>query len=137
MDYAHTPDALENVLSSLKELQFKRLIVVFGCGGNRDRAKRPLMGEAVARYAGVAVLTSDNPRHERPTAIMDDVRPGLTRCPMVIESPDRRKAIMLALEEMRQGDVLVVAGKGHETYQQIGDEKNPFSDQQVVRELLS
>ncbi|MFK4766051.1 UDP-N-acetylmuramoyl-L-alanyl-D-glutamate--2,6-diaminopimelate ligase [Desulfobaculum sp. SPO524] len=137
VDYAHTPDALENVLSSVKELDFKRLFVVFGCGGDRDRAKRPLMGEAVSHYADVAVLTSDNPRSENSVAIMNDVRPGLSKCKYVIENPDRRGAITAALGEMRSGDVLVIAGKGHETYQEIRGTRLPFSDAQVVREITS
>ncbi|NJB67761.1 UDP-N-acetylmuramoyl-L-alanyl-D-glutamate--2,6-diaminopimelate ligase [Desulfobaculum xiamenense] len=136
VDYAHTPDALENVLSCVGELDFRRLFVVFGCGGNRDRTKRPLMGEAVARYADVAILTSDNPRNEEPLAIMADVRPGLARCAHVIEDSDRRTAIAAALAEMRKGDVLVIAGKGHETYQEIRGERHPFSDAEVVREIL-
>ncbi len=135
VDYAHTPDALENVLSAAREFTAGRLFVVFGCGGNRDRAKRPLMGAAVARLADVAVLTSDNPRHEDPLAIMEDVKPGLKKARRAVLEPDRRRAIELALSEMRPEDVLVIAGKGHETYQQIGDVKHPFSDAVVVREL--
>ena len=135
VDYAHTPDALENVLTAAREFTSGRLFVVFGCGGDRDRTKRPRMGEAVARYADVAVLTSDNPRHEEPLAIIDDVKPGLTKARRAILEPDRRRAIELALSEMRPEDVLVIAGKGHETYQQIGDVKYPFSDAAVVREL--
>lgn len=136
VDYAHTPDALENVLHEVRELDFRRLLVVFGCGGNRDRTKRPLMGEAVCRYADVAVLTSDNPRDEDPLAIMADVKPGLTTCAGVMEEPDRRKAIAMALNEMRRGDVCVIAGKGHETYQEVRGERRHFSDAEVVRELL-
>jgi len=135
VDYAHTPDALENVLGAAREFTAGRLFVVFGCGGDRDRAKRPLMGAAVARHADVAVLTSDNPRHEAPLAIMADAKPGLQKARRVILEPDRRRAIELALTEMRPEDVLVIAGKGHETYQQIGDVKHPFSDAAVVREL--
>jgi len=135
VDYAHTPDALENVLSAAREFTAGRLFVVFGCGGDRDRTKRPLMGAAVARHADVAVLTSDNPRHEEPLAIMNDVRPGLKGARRLILESDRRRAIELALSEMRSEDVLVIAGKGHETYQQIGDVKHPFSDAAVVREL--
>ena len=135
VDYAHTPDALENVLSSVRELDFNKLLCVFGCGGNRDKAKRPLMGEAVCRYADVAVLTSDNPRDEDPRAIMDDVRPGLSGCAEVIEAADRAEAISLALETMEPGDVLVIAGKGHETYQEIAGVKNHFNDAETVREL--
>ncbi|WP_407635542.1 UDP-N-acetylmuramoyl-L-alanyl-D-glutamate--2,6-diaminopimelate ligase [Fundidesulfovibrio putealis] len=137
VDYAHTPDALENVLSALRGLDFYRVVAVFGCGGNRDRAKRPLMAQAVAKWADVAVLTSDNPRHEVPEAIMDDARPGLAGARAVIEHPDRREAIRLALGEIGPRDALLIAGKGHETYQQIGDVKHPFNDVLVVQELLA
>ena len=136
VDFAHTPDALENMLHEVRELDFRRLVVVFGCGGNRDKAKRPLMGEAVCRYADVAVLTSDNPRDEDPLAIMADVKPGLAACAGAMEEPDRRTAIGMALDEMRSGDVLVIAGKGHETYQEIRGVRRHFSDAEVVRELL-
>ncbi len=135
VDYAHTPDALENVLSAAREFTPGKLYAVFGCGGDRDRTKRPRMAEAVARFADVAVLTSDNPRHEEPLAIMADAKPGLAKARRAILEPDRRRAIELALSEMRPEDVLVIAGKGHETYQQIGDVKYPFSDAAVVREL--
>jgi UDP-N-acetylmuramoyl-L-alanyl-D-glutamate--2,6-diaminopimelate ligase len=135
VDYAHTPDALENVLGAAREFTAGKLYVVFGCGGNRDRTKRPRMAAAVARHADVAVLTSDNPRHEDPLAIIADVKPGLKGARRVIIEPDRHRAIELALSEMRSEDVLVIAGKGHETYQQIGDVKYPFSDAAVVREL--
>lgn len=137
VDYAHTPDALENVLQALRGLDFDRVVAVFGCGGNRDRAKRPLMAQAVARWADVAVLTSDNPRHEVPEAIMDDARPGLAGARAVIEHPDRREAVRLALGEIGPRDALLIAGKGHETYQQIGDVKHPFNDVLVVQELLA
>ena len=136
VDYSHTPDALLNAQKTLKDAGFKRLITLFGCGGNRDRGKRPLMGEAVARWADIAVLTSDNPRHEEPLAILDDIRPGLAACPQVVEEVDRRKAIARAIALMRPGDALLVAGKGHEDYQIIGDVKHPFSDQAVIREVL-
>ncbi len=135
VDYAHTPDALENVLSAAREFTPGRLYAVFGCGGDRDRTKRPRMAAAVAKWADVAVLTSDNPRHEEPLSIMADAKPGLAGARRAILEPDRRRAIALALDEMRPEDVLVIAGKGHETYQQIGDVKYPFSDAAVVREL--
>ncbi|EHJ47539.1 UDP-N-acetylmuramyl-tripeptide synthetase [Solidesulfovibrio carbinoliphilus subsp. oakridgensis] len=135
VDYAHTPDALENVLGAAREFTKGKLFAVFGCGGDRDRTKRPLMAAAVARFADVAVLTSDNPRHEDPLAIMADARPGLAGARRAVAEPDRRRAIGLALSEMGPEDVLVIAGKGHETYQQIGDVKHPFSDAAVVREL--
>ena len=137
VDYAHTPDALENVLKSLRSLDYERVVAVFGCGGDRDRAKRPLMAQAVAKWADVAVLTSDNPRHEVPEAIMDDARRGLVGARAVMEHPDRREAIRLALGEIGPRDVLLIAGKGHETYQQIGDVKHPFNDVLVVQELLA
>ncbi|WP_029898288.1 UDP-N-acetylmuramoyl-L-alanyl-D-glutamate--2,6-diaminopimelate ligase [Desulfohalovibrio reitneri] len=136
VDYAHTPDALRNVLSSIKALDVNKLLVVFGCGGDRDRTKRPLMGQAVCEYADVAVLTSDNPRTEEPGRIMDDTFEGMGDCPRVVREEDRYEAIRLALREMLPGDALVVAGKGHELYQQIGDLKFPFSDAKVVREIL-
>ncbi len=136
VDYAHTPDALENVLRALKELKLGRLITVFGCGGDRDRAKRPLMGKAACEHSDVVVLTSDNPRHENPEAIIQEVLPGMQGRPNVQSTPDRKQAIATALAAMKEGDVLLVAGKGHEDYQQIGDEKKPFSDQAVIREIL-
>ena len=136
VDYSHTPDALINAQKTLKDAGFKRLITVFGCGGNRDRGKRPLMGEAVAEWADIAVLTSDNPRREDPLAILDDIRPGLAACPQVVEDVDRRAAIAKAIALMQPGDALLVAGKGHEDYQIIGDVKYPFSDQAVIREVL-
>jgi len=135
VDYAHTPDALDNVLGAAREFTTGKLFVVFGCGGDRDRTKRPRMGAAVARYADVAVLTSDNPRHEDPLAIIADVKPGLTEARKVVVEADRRRAISLALTAMGPEDVLVIAGKRHETTQQIGDVKYPFSDAAVVREL--
>ena len=135
VDYAHTPDALINVLRALRALDFSRVITVFGCGGNRDRTKRPLMGRAVVQYSDVAVLTSDNPRHEDPLDIMADVRPGMAEAPagvIVIEDADRYAALCKAVEIMQPGDALLIAGKGHETYQQIGDVKHPFSDVEAV-----
>lgn len=136
VDYAHTPDALINVLTALRGAGFERIVTVFGCGGDRDRTKRPLMGEAVARLSDVAVLTSDNPRHEDPEAILADVMPGLSEAREVIAEVDRKEAIRKALELLRPGDALLVAGKGHENTQQIGDVKYPFSDQKTIRELL-
>ncbi|WP_027723199.1 UDP-N-acetylmuramoyl-L-alanyl-D-glutamate--2,6-diaminopimelate ligase [Maridesulfovibrio zosterae] len=128
VDYAHTPDALENVLRTLNDLNFNRVITVFGCGGDRDRSKRPLMAAAACRYSDVAVLTSDNPRTENPLSILDDVRPGLKGCKNIIEDVDRASAIRKAVAEMTVDDVLLIAGKGHETYQIIGTEKRDFSD---------
>ncbi len=136
VDYAHTPDALTKAISALREAKFKRVISVFGCGGDRDKTKRPLMGKAAASLSDVVVLTSDNPRTEEPLAIMADVRPGLVNAGRVIEETDRKKAIGLALAEMKNDDALLIAGKGHEPYQLIGTVRHPFSDQLVVKELL-
>ncbi len=137
IDYAHTPDALEKVSVALKAMGFARLLTVFGCGGDRDARKRPLMGQAVARHADVVVITSDNPRTEDPEAILDQIEPGLTDARQVLREADRRKAIALAVESMRPGDALLIAGKGHEDYQVIGAEKRHFSDFEVVRECLA
>ena len=136
VDYAHTPDALIKAISALRDAGFARVITVFGCGGERDRGKRPLMGKAVAGLADVAVLTSDNPRSEDPEAIMADVLPGLSGCPQVVMQPDRRAALAAALALAGPEDALLVAGKGHESYQIIKGIKHPFSDQAVLRDLM-
>ncbi|MDK2873153.1 MAG: UDP-N-acetylmuramoyl-L-alanyl-D-glutamate--2,6-diaminopimelate ligase [Desulfomicrobiaceae bacterium] len=137
VDYAHTPDALDKVCATLRAVGKGRLIVVFGCGGDRDPGKRPLMGEAVARHAHVAVVTSDNPRSEDPEAIIDAVMPGLAQAPRVLRESDRRTAIALALAEARPGDAVLIAGKGHESVQIIGQRRLPFSDVAVARELAA
>jgi len=137
VDYAHTDDALRNVLSTARELTRNRLIVVFGCGGERDRAKRPLMGEAAGSLSDLAVLTSDNPRSEDPLLIMNDALVGLQKAGKHYwMEVDREKAIRKALEEAREGDVVVLAGKGHETYQILRDGPIPFDDRAVAREVL-
>ena len=136
VDYAHTPDALVNVLSALRKTGFERIITVFGCGGDRDRTKRPLMGAAVAQGTDVAVLTSDNPRTENPDAILEDVKPGLAECKEVLVEVDRKKALELAVSIAKPGDCILVAGKGHEDYQVIGTKKISFSDQAILKELL-
>ena len=137
VDYAHTPAGLEQALQSARKgAGGGRVIVVFGCGGDRDRAKRPLMGEIASRLSDVAVITSDNPRGEDPMAIIDEVRAGATDPGSLRVEPDRRAAIGLALGEARPGDVVVVAGKGHETVQVVGDREIPFDDRLVVREEL-
>ncbi|HEX6882131.1 MAG TPA: UDP-N-acetylmuramoyl-L-alanyl-D-glutamate--2,6-diaminopimelate ligase [Planctomycetota bacterium] len=140
VDYAHTPDALERVLGTLRELlpaPEARLVCVFGCGGNRDRSKRAPMGAAVARHADLAWVTSDNPRDEEPLAIIEDVLPGLAagRAAVRVE-PDRRKAIARALAEAHAGDIVLIAGKGHEAWQQLRDTRVPFEDRRVVLEAL-
>lgn len=137
VDYAHTDDALRNVLKTARELARGHLIVVFGCGGERDRTKRPLMGEAAGSLCDFTVLTSDNPRSEDPLLIISDAVVGLQRTgkPYVAEV-DREKAIRRALGEAREGDVVVLAGKGHETYQVLKDQTIPFDDREVARGIL-
>jgi UDP-N-acetylmuramoyl-L-alanyl-D-glutamate--2,6-diaminopimelate ligase len=137
VDYAHTDDALRNVLGTARALTRNRLIVVFGCGGDRDRAKRPLMGEAAGSLADVPVLTSDNPRSEDPLRIMSDALVGLQKSgkPYMAEV-DRETAIRKALGEAREGDVVVLAGKGHETYQILKDRTIHFDDREVARTVL-
>lgn len=135
VDYAHTPDALEKALTSLREQTSGQLICVFGCGGNRDKGKRPLMGSAAARLADRVVVTSDNPRHEDAHAIIDDIVAGAAG-DIVIEV-DRAAAISRAIAEAQPGDVVLIAGKGHEAYQMIGNEKLPFSDAEVAARALS
>lgn len=137
VDYAHTDDALRNLLKTAREVTRNRLIVVFGCGGDRDRAKRPLMGEAAGSLSDVAILTSDNPRSEDPIAIMNDAIVGLQKAakPYAAEV-DRETAIRRALREAREGDAVVIAGKGHETYQILKDRTVPFDDREAVRRVL-
>ncbi|HET7339935.1 MAG TPA: UDP-N-acetylmuramoyl-L-alanyl-D-glutamate--2,6-diaminopimelate ligase [Methylomirabilota bacterium] len=141
VDYAHTPDALERVLETARKITPGRLGVVFGCGGDRDRGKRPIMGEIAARLADRLWATSDNPRSERPEAILDEVGAGVRRVPgatgRCVTEPDRRRAIASALGWARAGDTVVIAGKGHETYQIVGTETLPFDDRAVAREILA
>jgi UDP-N-acetylmuramoyl-L-alanyl-D-glutamate--2,6-diaminopimelate ligase len=136
VDYAHTPDSLENVLRAARELASSRVIVVFGAGGDRDPGKRPLMGEIGARLADLAIVTSDNPRSEDPEAIVDAVAAG-ARGGQVEREVDRRAAIARAVEFARPGDIVVIAGKGHEQGQEFeGGRKEPFDDVTVAREAL-
>jgi len=152
VDYAHTPDALENVLWALRDLTTDRIICVFGCGGDRDRGKRPIMGGIATRLSDVAVVTSDNPRTESPQAIIDEILGGVVQGPgrhltekdflstanhsgYLIE-PDRRKAIRLSIQGARPGDTVLIAGKGHEDYQIVGDRKHPFDDREEAGKAL-
>jgi UDP-N-acetylmuramoyl-L-alanyl-D-glutamate--2,6-diaminopimelate ligase len=143
VDFAHTPAALEAVLRDAQGLVGPRgsVLVVFGCGGDRDATKRPLMGAAAERLAALSIVTSDNPRHEGPDEIIAQVCAGFSagaaRDGRLVVEPDRRKAIGLALRRADQGDVVVVAGKGHETYQQVGEERLPFDDRVVAAETLA
>ena len=134
VDYAHTDDALTNVLATLREMTRGRLTVVFGCGGNRDRTKRPLMGKACAALADHLVITSDNPRSEEPMAIIGEIMAGVPEGTSAVIEPDRRAAIRHALTTAKAGDVVLVAGKGHEPFQELADRTVPFDDRQVVME---
>lgn len=136
VDYAHTPDGLQNLLSSARALQPRRLIVVFGCGGNRDRSKRPRMGAIAAQMADQCVVTSDNPRDEPPEAIIEEILQGMPERVNVLVEPDRRQAIARAIAQAQPGDMVVIAGKGHETVQIVGSQRIPFDDRQVAREIL-
>ncbi|MDO9366891.1 MAG: UDP-N-acetylmuramoyl-L-alanyl-D-glutamate--2,6-diaminopimelate ligase [Methylotenera sp.] len=135
VDYAHTPDALENVLSTLREQVSGKLICVFGCGGDRDTGKRPLMGAVAVRLADNVIVTSDNPRSENPDHIIGQIVRGMTVLPVI--EPDRTSAIGRAIQLARKGDIVLVAGKGHENYQEISGVKAPFSDAAVAQEVLA
>jgi UDP-N-acetylmuramyl-tripeptide synthetase len=148
VDYAHKPDALEAVLTALRRLRAGKIICVFGCGGDRDRGKRPIMGEIAGRLSDIPVLTSDNPRSEDPMAIIAEVEKGLTSTGRArsndtptsggyIVEPDRRSAIRLALKIATAGDAVLIAGKGHEDYQLVAGRVLPFDDRVVVRELAA
>jgi UDP-N-acetylmuramoyl-L-alanyl-D-glutamate--2,6-diaminopimelate ligase len=133
VDYAHTPDALEQALVALRPYVDGRLYVVFGCGGDRDPGKRPLMGQVAAAHADFVIITDDNPRTEQASRIREQVRAG---APDALDVADRRAAIAEGLSRLQAGDVLLVAGKGHETGQIVGDQVLPFSDQDVIAELI-
>jgi UDP-N-acetylmuramoyl-L-alanyl-D-glutamate--2,6-diaminopimelate ligase len=137
VDYAHTDDALRNALGMLRAITPGRLLVVFGCGGNRDRSKRPLMTAAVQEVADFAWATADNPRAEALSQIFADMRTGVTAEDKITFIEDRRRAISVALDAARPGDSLLIAGKGHETFQEFADTVIPFDDRQVVRELIA
>lgn len=137
VDFAHTPDALQQALTALREHNVgRRLICVFGCGGDRDQGKRPMMGRIAEQFADIVIITDDNPRHENPAAIRAAIISGMTQ-QSAQQIADRRKAIETAWAMSQPGDIILVAGKGHESTQQLGDVKIPYSDRQVVTELLS
>ena len=136
VDYAHTPDGLEQVLAAARELARGRVIAVFGCGGDRDRSKRPLMGSAASRLSDLAVLTSDNPRSEDPGRIIAEVAGGADGPAQLLIEPDRARAISAALGAAAAGDVVVIAGKGHETGQELGGRVYPFDDAEVALDIL-
>lgn len=137
LDYSHSPDAMENILSAVKEFTRGRVIIVFGCGGDRDQAKRPVMGAIAGKMADISILTSDNPRNEDPMKILDAIERGIKPTGGVYEViENRREAIWRAMRIAREGDVVLLAGKGHETYQEILGIKRPFNEKQIVQELL-
>jgi UDP-N-acetylmuramoyl-L-alanyl-D-glutamate--2,6-diaminopimelate ligase len=136
VDYAHTDDALRNVLQALRMLKPNRVIAVFGCGGDRDRTKRPKMGRAVEELADMGIVTSDNPRTEDPRFIIGQIWEGISRKQKFTMEVDRTKAIDLAIREARPGDVVVIAGKGHEDYQIVGTEKRHFDDREEARAAM-
>jgi UDP-N-acetylmuramoyl-L-alanyl-D-glutamate--2,6-diaminopimelate ligase len=142
VDYAHTDDALRNLLETARPLASGRLVTVFGCGGDRDRTKRPLMGAVAGRLSDLVVITSDNPRSEDPVRIIEEIQRGITvdtqreGAPRPLAIVDRREAIAKAIEVAAPGDVVLIAGKGHEKYQVIGDRVLPFDDVAVAREAL-
>jgi len=136
VDYAHTPDAMDNVLRTIRKLSRGKVITVFGAGGNRDRGKRPLMGEAAERWSDLVVVTTDNPRFEDPRKIISDILEGIKDRGKTLVVENRKEAILEAIRNAGEGDVVAVLGKGHEEYQEVGDVKYPFSDAKVVREII-
>jgi UDP-N-acetylmuramoyl-L-alanyl-D-glutamate--2,6-diaminopimelate ligase len=136
VDYAHTPDSVANVLKTARDITEGRLIAVLGCGGDRDRTKRPLMGREAEKAADLVMITSDNPRTEDPLAIIAEIVAGLEFPEGVTIQPDRRLAIGTALGEARSGDVVMILGKGHESGQEFATETVPFDDRQVAHETL-
>ncbi len=136
IDYAHTPDGLQNALSALREHFTSRICCVFGCGGDRDQGKRPLMGEIAARMADQIVLTDDNPRHEASAEIIQQILAGIQQHDTVVVEPDRAEAIAYAITTAQEGDVVLIAGKGHETYQDVSGRRIPFSDVELAERCL-
>ena len=139
VDYAHTPDGLKNVLLAAREITPKtsKLICLFGCGGDRDKLKRPLMGKTVAELSDYFFVTSDNPRTEDPISIIEDIKTGINKTKgeyTII--PDRREAIKYSLKNAKKSDIIVLAGKGHEDYQEINHVKYPFDERKVIAEIL-
>ena len=138
IDYAHSPESLENILQAVKTYTKGRVIVVFGCGGDRDKGKRPLMGEIAGRIADYSIVTSDNPRTEDPEAIIKDIEEGISKTKGKYEViVDRKKAIEKAIAMANKRDLVILAGKGHEPYQEINKEKYPFDERVIVKEIIN
>jgi len=140
VDYAHTPDGLENILKTAQQIAKRRIIVVFGCGGDRDKTKRPIMGKLAAEYGNIVIATSDNPRSEDPETILNEieigVKLGLSTGKIYEKISDRRQAIARALEMAESNDIVIIAGKGHENYQILKDKTISFDDKEVVKEII-
>ena len=138
IDYAHTPDALESLLKTIqKQIQTEKVITIIGCGGDRDKSKRPLMAAIAEKYSNQVILTSDNPRTENPETILQEMKAGLEQPTKSFVITDRRQAIQLGIQLTPSKDVLVIAGKGHETYQEILEVEHPFDDRQVALEIIN
>lgn len=136
VDYAHSPDALENVLATLQDVKKNRILLVFGCGGDRDKGKRPMMGKIASQYADIVILTNDNPRTEDPLTIIEEIAAGIDTKTNYFKIPDREAAIAKAISLAEKDDLILIAGKGHESYQQIGNVRYDFSDQLVATKLV-
>ena len=137
IDYACTPDALENILTTLRGFVKGRLITVFGCGGDRDRTKRPIMGRVVESLSDLCIVTSDNPRTEKPSSIIEDILAGMTHKGKQVVMEDRTEAIGYAIKKRaRADDLILLAGKGHETYQEVNGVKHPMDEREIVRSFL-
>ena len=137
IDYAHTPESLQNILSAVKIYTRGKVISVFGCGGNRDSAKRPLMGEVSGKTADYTIITSDNPRNEKPEEIAEQIEKGIKKTKGKYEVIiDRKEAIKKAIKMANKRDIIVLAGKGHELEQEINGEKNPFDERKIIKEII-
>ena len=138
IDYAHNAMALESLLTTLREYEPHRLVCLFGCGGNRSKQRRYEMGEISGRLADLTIITSDNPRFEEPQAIIDDIKIGMAKTDGdYVEIPDRKEAIRYAIDHGQEGDIIILAGKGHEDYQEIKGVKYPMDERVLIREILA
>jgi UDP-N-acetylmuramoyl-L-alanyl-D-glutamate--2,6-diaminopimelate ligase len=137
VDYAHTPDALQKAAEALNQIKKERLIIVFGCGGDRDRKKRPVMGQIAEELGDFIIITNDNPRKEEPGQIINDIVKGMTKKKNFLVIEDRKKAILHGLNMAGPGDIILIAGKGHESYQILGEEKVEFNEPLIIQEALT
>ena len=137
IDYAHTPDSLDKAIRTLRKVVQNRLIVVFGCGGDRDKGKRPQMGQIAEKLADIAIVTTDNPRTEKPDKIIDDILAGMSLKEKQIVISDRREAIQKAVKIAEKGDIILIAGKGHEQYQEINGVKHDFNEYAIIKDAAN